>query len=649
MAKGALSTNPVSTYTLPAGCAPYGVAASPDSKNVYVVTSGSTAATAGVIQLAVSSADGSLGQIGTQPLLAATSNGPRHAVVSPDGKHVYVTVTGYDKLSYFVRSATDGSLSGLTSYTSGVSYPTYVAISADGAHVYLVNNNSGGASGNVQVYSRNASTGALTLLQTIALVGAFGVAATKDGKAVYVSTTASGGQVVAYTRDGNSASGTYGQLTAVASGAYATASGFPNAVGISDDSAFVYVLSDAGSQYTSCYARNAADNTLTHASTWYPTVAAADANGNWDIALSADTGNTSLYSAISDGQRIAQFTRNTSTGVLTSNAAAPSVFTSNYNGTARGSNGPYGLAVLPNNAYLYAASSAAANTVDVFTIDQGAVADSTPPTFTGTIAATSTGSTTETLDWSSTTHTDNVGITSYDYSPDGTNWTNTGSTATSVGLTGLAPSTQYTYQVRAKDAAGNVSTPALSVTFTTAAGADSVAPVMQGSLSLSNIGKTGATVSWSAATDNVAVTGYKVDSGTGAYVDVGNVLTTNVTGRAELSSSAIRVVAYDAAGNVSTPLTATLNTIGASYTFDTMSNGSGGYWANQAVVWNWWPGGRIGSLAGITPKQGTGTTNASGVLTLSGNLPTGAGLALVAKQNTGATDDAVFYQAGTAN
>ncbi len=101
-------------------------------------------------------------------------------------------------------------------------------------------------------------------------------------------------------------------------------------------------------------------------------------------------------------------------------------------------------------------------------------ADTTPPTFTGTLAVTGVTPTGATVSWSTTSHTDNVGITGYDTSFDGSNWTPTGSTALSKAFTGLTPSTPYTVYVRARDAAGNLSA-VLSAPFTT------TAPPVQGS------------------------------------------------------------------------------------------------------------------------------------------------------------------------
>lgn len=65
------------------------------------------------------------------------------------------------------------------------------------------------------------------------------------------------------------------------------------------------------------------------------------------------------------------------------------------------------------------------------------------------------------------------------------------------------------------------------------------------------------------------------------------------------------------------------------------------------VNWSWYTGGRIGSLAGITPVEGTATLNGSGFFTITG-ISAGAGICLFSKRNTGAADDAVGYFAATA-
>lgn len=78
-----------------------------------------------------------------------------------------------------------------------------------------------------------------------------------------------------------------------------------------------------------------------------------------------------------------------------------------------------------------------------------------------------------------------------------------------------------------------------------------------------------------------------------------------------------------------------------SFTTDAMENNTGaGLLANTAVAWTWYQG-SIGA-APTSTSHGTGTTNASGVLTVSG-LPTGAGFLLVSTTDS----SGVYYQPGT--
>lgn len=114
--------------------------------------------------------------------------------------------------------------------------------------------------------------------------------------------------------------------------------------------------------------------------------------------------------------------------------------------------------------------------------------------------------------------------------------------------------------------------------------------------------------------------------------------------------SARNVVVRATAANGTTSGTAAVTVPAAtgagSFVTDAMVNNTGQVLANISVRWSWFPGGRIGAFAGITPVEGVGTTNAQGQLTATG-LATGAGLLVAAQWINGATDDVVFYQAGT--
>ncbi len=102
----------------------------------------------------------------------------------------------------------------------------------------------------------------------------------------------------------------------------------------------------------------------------------------------------------------------------------------------------------------------------VFGTAGGGGGDTTPPSTPGTLSASGTTSTSTNLSWGAST--DNVGVTGYDVIRNGTTVGTV--TGTSTTVTGLAPSTAYTFQVKARDAAGNLSAGSNTVSVTTSAG-----------------------------------------------------------------------------------------------------------------------------------------------------------------------------------
>ncbi|MFJ1706430.1 glycosyl hydrolase family 18 protein [Kitasatospora sp. NPDC088346] len=90
-------------------------------------------------------------------------------------------------------------------------------------------------------------------------------------------------------------------------------------------------------------------------------------------------------------------------------------------------------------------------------------ADTQPPTAPGAPTATATGSHSIAVSWAAAT--DNVGVSAYDvYNGAGLAKTVTG---TSASVDGLAPDTSYTFTVKARDAAGNVSPASAAATART--------------------------------------------------------------------------------------------------------------------------------------------------------------------------------------
>ncbi|WP_233487123.1 GEVED domain-containing protein [Tenacibaculum sp. E3R01] len=99
------------------------------------------------------------------------------------------------------------------------------------------------------------------------------------------------------------------------------------------------------------------------------------------------------------------------------------------------------------------------------TFTSNAVADTQAPTAPASLATSSIAATSLTLNW--TASTDNVGVTGYDVFRGATKIGS--STTTSYNVTGLTASTAYTFTVKAKDAAGNISTASNTASATTTA------------------------------------------------------------------------------------------------------------------------------------------------------------------------------------
>jgi chitodextrinase len=179
-----------------------------------------------------------------------------------------------------------------------------------------------------------------------------------------------------------------------------------------------------------------------------------------------------------------------------------------------------------------------------FTIVAG-TADTQAPTAPTNLTASGTTTTTTNLSW--TAATDNVGVTAYDIYK-GTTLIATVATTT-YAVTGLTASTAYSFSVKAKDAAGNVSAGSNTVNITTLT-PDTQAPSTPTNLAAAGTTATTTNLSWTASTDNVGVTAYDVYQGATLKASV---TTTSyaVTGLTASTAYTFSVKAKDAAGNVS--------------------------------------------------------------------------------------------------
>ncbi|MFB7947538.1 cellulose binding domain-containing protein, partial [Kitasatospora phosalacinea] len=181
-----------------------------------------------------------------------------------------------------------------------------------------------------------------------------------------------------------------------------------------------------------------------------------------------------------------------------------------------------------------------------------------------------------------TASTDNVGVTGYNVYRGGTLVGSTNNT--SYTDTGLTASTAYSYTVKAKDAAGNVSAASAALSVTTSAGGttDTTAPTAPTNLAATTTSSS-ASLTWGASTDNVGVTGYNVYRG-GTLV--GSTTSTSYTDSGLSASTAYSytVKAKDAAGNLSAAAAVTATTQAGTGT------GSAGCTATYKVSSDWGAG-----------------------------------------------------------
>src|SRR5262245_12997035 len=124
--------------------------------------------------------------------------------VSPDGAHVYAAAPGSRShtLVAFARDSSTGLLPPVDVERNGVDgvegldSPDAIAISPDGAHVYVASFEDNA----VTVFARDPDTGALEFVEAVQIADPEGIAVSSDGAHVYV-TSPSSSSITVYARD----------------------------------------------------------------------------------------------------------------------------------------------------------------------------------------------------------------------------------------------------------------------------------------------------------------------------------------------------------------------------------------------------------------------------------------------------------------
>jgi chitodextrinase len=250
------------------------------------------------------------------------------------------------------------------------------------------------------------------------------------------------------------------------------------------------------------------------------TVAGTNANGvncaSVDILLSTDGGNTFPITLVS----------------ATPNTGVATIVIPNISGTTNR------IMVKGTNQIFFDVNNAN------FTITGSGTADTTAPTASNLSAS---GTTTSSTNLSWTAATDNIGVTGYNVYQNGV--LKTTITTTFLAVAGLTASTGYSFYVVAKDAAGNLSVASNTMNVTTLAPADTTAPTTS-NLSASGTTTSSTNLAWTAATDNVGVTGYTIYQN-GVLKTTTTATTLAVNGLTASTTYNFYVLAKDAAGNSS--------------------------------------------------------------------------------------------------
>ncbi|MFG2648117.1 fibronectin type III domain-containing protein [Streptomyces sp. NPDC048436] len=197
------------------------------------------------------------------------------------------------------------------------------------------------------------------------------------------------------------------------------------------------------------------------------------------------------------------------------------------------------------------AATACALTACAWGGDQNAK-DVRPPTAPRGVTVQAGSATTAHVMWNQAT--DDTEVTGYDVYRGATRVKRVPGGKHMVDVVGLKPSTEYTFTVRARDAAGNVGPAGKKLTVTTpaAAAADREPPSRPGAARGTAEGARAVTLSWGASTDDQGVASYEIYQGTSKIHSVGRgERTTLITGLRPGTSYSFTVKARDAADNFS--------------------------------------------------------------------------------------------------
>ena len=196
-APGGGSSNSL-TFTITTGAVdPQSIAVDPAGKFAYVMNGGCEGGVSGYVSMyTINPTTGALGSIGPPVPTYDISAYPGSVTLAPSGKFVYVTNPGDvwapddGSVAMYTIDATTGALTStgtINGNCPGLCFPSSVVVDPSGKFAYVASGG-GGFPYNVEMYTVNGTTGALTSMGTIA-AGTAPVSAAVDpsGKFAYVN------------------------------------------------------------------------------------------------------------------------------------------------------------------------------------------------------------------------------------------------------------------------------------------------------------------------------------------------------------------------------------------------------------------------------------------------------------------------------
>jgi DNA-binding beta-propeller fold protein YncE len=199
---------------------PFGVVVSPDGKFLYVSNTGNSPSTAGSVSAyRIDGKTGAISELAGSPYPTGIAAGG--VAMTPDGKLLYVANGESATISAFTRDAGSGALSPVpgSPFAAGTGEPTGLAITPDGRHLYSANGSPEVPADNKVHAFTIASSGALKPVQGSPYPAGLGpqfVAITGDGADLYVTNNGSK-DITGYAINASS-----GALTKLADSPFAT-------------------------------------------------------------------------------------------------------------------------------------------------------------------------------------------------------------------------------------------------------------------------------------------------------------------------------------------------------------------------------------------------------------------------------------------